>query len=91
MVQVHNANFGTRVFFTTAPYNIFDTHANQAVGQSNLLNDVANNVDAFITDLRHHDISDNVTTLLYSEFGRRAHGQWLRHRPRYRRRGFRHR
>ena len=72
MVQVHNANFGTRVFFTTAPYNIFDTHANQAVGQSNLLNDVANNVDAFITDLRHHDISDNVTTLLYSEFGRRA-------------------
>jgi uncharacterized protein (DUF1501 family) len=25
-----------------------------------------------MTDLRHHDISDNVTTLLYSEFGRRA-------------------
>jgi len=29
-------------------------------------------VDAFMTDLRQHDISDNVTTLLYSEFGRRA-------------------
>jgi uncharacterized protein (DUF1501 family) len=72
MVQVHNAGFGTRVFFTTAPYNIFDTHANQAVGQSNLLNDVAANVDSFMTDLRQLDISDNVTTLLYSEFGRRA-------------------
>ena len=72
MVQVHNAGFGTRVFFTTAPYNIFDTHANQAVGQSNLLNDVAVNVDSFMTDLRQLDISDNVTMLLYSEFGRRA-------------------
>lgn len=72
MVQVHNAQFGTRVFFTTAPYNIFDTHANQAVGHSNLLHDVAVNVDSFMTDLRQLDISDNVTTLLYSEFGRRA-------------------
>ncbi len=72
MVQVHNAQFGTRVFFTTAPYNIFDTHANQAVGHSNLLNDVAVNVDSYMSDLRQLDISDNVTTLLYSEFGRRA-------------------
>ncbi len=72
MVQVHNANLGTRVFFTTAPYNIFDTHANQAVGQSNLLNDVARNVDSFMADMRHHNIGDNVVTLLYSEFGRRA-------------------
>ena len=72
MVQVHNAQFGTRVFFTTAPYNIFDTHANQAVGHSNLLQDVAVNVDSYMTDLRQLDIGDNVTTLLYSEFGRRA-------------------
>ena len=72
MVQVHNAGFGTRVLFTTAPYNIFDTHANQAVGHSNLLNDVAANVDSFVTDLRQLNISDNVVTLLYSEFGRRA-------------------
>jgi len=72
MVQVHNAEFGTRVLFTTAPYNIFDTHANQKVGQANLLNDVAVNVDCFVTDLRQLNISDNVMTLLYSEFGRRA-------------------
>jgi uncharacterized protein (DUF1501 family) len=72
MVQVHNAEFGTRVFFTTAPYNIFDTHANQAVGHSNLLDDVAVNVDSYMTDMRQLNIGDNVTMLLYSEFGRRA-------------------
>ena len=72
MVQVHNAEFGTRVFFTTAPYNIFDTHANQAVGHSNLLNDVARNVDSYMADMRQLNIGDNVTMLLYSEFGRRA-------------------
>ncbi len=72
MVQIHNAEFGTRVMFTTAPYNIFDTHANQAVGQSNLLNNVAVNVDAYMQDMRQLDKADNVIMLLYSEFGRRA-------------------
>ena len=72
MVQVHNAGFGTRVLFTTAPYNIFDTHANQAVGHSNLLMDISNNIDCFMTDLREQNISDNVMLFFYSEFGRRA-------------------
>jgi len=72
MVQVHNAGFGTRVLFSTAPYNIFDTHANQAVGHSNLLMDVATNIDNFQSDLREQKISDNVTLFFYSEFGRRA-------------------
>jgi uncharacterized protein (DUF1501 family) len=72
MAQVHNAEFGTRVMFTTAPYNIFDTHANQAVGHANLLQDVAVNVDSFMTDIRQLGKSDNVTLFFYSEFGRRA-------------------
>ena len=72
MAQVHNAEFGTRVLFTTAPYNIFDTHANQAVGHANLLQDVAVNVDSFMTDIRQLGKSDNVTLFFYSEFGRRA-------------------
>ena len=72
MVQVHNAGFGSRVLFTTAPYNIFDTHANQAVGHSNLLLDISNNIDCFMTDLREQMISDNVMLFFYSEFGRRA-------------------
>ena len=72
MVQIHNADFGTRVMFTTAPYNIFDTHANQPVGHSNLLNNVAVNVDSYMQDMRQLNIGDNVVMLLYSEFGRRA-------------------
>ena len=72
MAQVHKAEFGTRVMFTTAPYNIFDTHANQAVGHANLLQDVAVNVDSFMTDIRQLGKSDNVTLFFYSEFGRRA-------------------
>ena len=72
IAQVHNAEFGTRVLFTTAPYNIFDTHANQAVGHANLLQDVAVNVDSFMTDIRQLGKSDNVTLFFYSEFGRRA-------------------
>ncbi len=72
MVQIHNADFGTRVMFTTAPYNIFDTHANQPVGHSNLLNNVAVNVDSYMQDMRQLNIGENVVMLLYSEFGRRA-------------------
>ena len=72
MAQVHNAAFGTRVMFTNAPYNIFDTPANQSVGHANLLQDVSVNVDAFITDLRQLGKSDNLTLFFYSEFGRRA-------------------
>ena len=72
MAQVHNADFGTRVLFTTAPYNIFDTHANQAVGHSNLLQDVASSIDSFMADIRQLGKSDNVTLFFYSEFGRRA-------------------
>ncbi len=78
MVQVHNAGFGTRIMFTQSPYNQWDTHANQlganllARGHGALLANQANNCDSFFTDLRNLDISDNVTMLIYSEFGRRA-------------------
>ncbi len=71
IAQTHLAELGTRVLFTTSPYNGFDTHANQAQLQSALWTDVSNNVDTFITDLRDHDASDNVTLFMYSEFGRR--------------------
>jgi uncharacterized protein (DUF1501 family) len=72
IVQVHNAGFGTQVLFTSTPYNVFDHHANQAVAHSALLHDVATNIDTFMTDLCQQNISDNIVTLLYSEFGRRA-------------------
>ena len=72
MARVHNAGLGTQVLFTGSPYNAFDTHSNQAGGHSAMLRDVAINVDIFLSDLSHLNISDNVVMLLYSEFGRRA-------------------
>ena len=61
-------NFGTRILYTTSPYNGFDSHANQAQANAALWTDVSNTVDTFFTDLRDHDASDNVTLFLFSEF-----------------------
>ena len=71
IAQTHLAEFGSRVLYTTSPYNSFDTHANQASLHSGLWSDVSNNVETFISDLRDHDASDNVVLLMFTEFGRR--------------------
>jgi uncharacterized protein (DUF1501 family) len=71
IAQTHLAEFGTRVLYTTSPYNGFDTHATQAGNHTKLWKDVSYNVDAFMNDLREHNASDNVTLLMFSEFGRR--------------------
>ena len=72
IAQTHLAEFGTRVLYTTSPYNGFDTHANQAQAHSALWTDVSANVDTFITDIRQADKSVNVTLFMFSEFGRRV-------------------
>ena len=72
IAQTHLAGFGTRVLYTTSPYNGFDSHANQLQANSGLLSDVSNTVDNFMTDLREHDASDEVTLMFFSEFGRRV-------------------
>jgi uncharacterized protein (DUF1501 family) len=71
IAQTHLAGFGTRVLYTTSPYNGFDTHANQALLHAGLWNDVSNTVETFMTDLRDHQASDNVTLFFFTEFGRR--------------------
>ena len=71
IAQTHLAEFGSRVLYTTSPYNSFDTHANQASLHSGLWTDVSNNVDTFISDLKEHNASDNVLLLMFTEFGRR--------------------
>ena len=71
IAQTHLAEFGSRVLYTTSPYNGFDTHANQAVLHSGLWSDVSNNVETFMADLKDHDASDNVVLLMFTEFGRR--------------------
>lgn len=71
IVQTHLAGFGTRVLYTTSPYNGFDTHANQAALHPMLWTDVSANVKAFYDDLREHKASDNVLLFMFTEFGRR--------------------
>ena len=71
IAQTHLAEFGTRVLFTTSPYNGFDTHANQASDHARLWTDVSRTVENFMDDLREHQASDNVMLFMHSEFGRR--------------------
>ena len=71
IAQTHLAGFGTRILYTTSPYNGFDTHANQAASHDKLWVDVPQSVKAFMDDLRAHQASDNVLLFMFSEFGRR--------------------
>jgi len=71
IVQTHLADFGTRILYTTSPYNGFDTHANQAPAHEKLWTDVSTSVKAYFDDLREHQASDNVLLFMFSEFGRR--------------------
>jgi uncharacterized protein (DUF1501 family) len=71
IAQTHLANFGTRVLYTTSPYNGFDTHASQGLNHPKLWSDVSPTVKAFFDDLRDHQASDNVLLFMFSEFGRR--------------------
>ena len=72
IAQVHLAGLGTRVLYTAAPFNAFDTHANQAGAHAGLLQDVATNVDSFFSDMRDHQATENIVLFMFSEFGRRA-------------------
>ena len=71
MAQTHLANFGTRVLYTTSPFNGFDTHAAQQTAQDALWREVSDGVETFFDDLRDHNASDNVLLFMFSEFGRR--------------------
>jgi uncharacterized protein (DUF1501 family) len=72
IAQVHLAGFGTRVLYTTAPYNSFDTHAGELAAHAKLWRDTSNAVADFYEDLKQHNASDNVLLLIFTEFGRRV-------------------
>ena len=73
IAQVHCANLGTRILYTTAPYNSFDTHATQMAQHAKLWADVSQVVGDFCDDLKEQNASDNVVLLVFTEFGRRVH------------------
>ena len=71
IAQTHLADFGTRVLFTTSPYNGFDTHAAEATAHAALWSDVSDTVDTFFADLQDHGKAENTLLFMFSEFGRR--------------------
>ena len=72
IAQVHFAELGTKILYTTSPYNAFDTHANQAGDHSRLWRQVSKSVADFYQDLREHNRGDEVLLFMFTEFGRRA-------------------
>ena len=72
IAQVHLADLGTRILYTTSPYNAFDTHAAQAGAHARLWRQVSTAVADFYEDLREHNRGEEVLLLMFSEFGRRA-------------------
>ena len=72
MAQVHLAELGTRILYTTSPSNAFDTHSNQAGDHARLWRQVSRAVADFYQDLRDHGRGEEVLLFLFTEFGRRA-------------------
>src|ERR1051326_515536 len=70
IAQVKLADLGTRVFYTS--HGTFDTHATQLPTHAKLWQEVSEGISAFFEDLRAHDAADDVTMLIWSEFGRRV-------------------
>jgi len=73
IVQTHLANLGTRILYTTAPYNSFDTHAGQLVNHTRLWTQTSKAISDFYADLQEHNATDNVVLFVFTEFGRRVH------------------
>jgi len=72
IAQVHLADFGTRVLYTSLNPGTFDTHANQSTMLTKLWGDVTSAVHTFYHDLKEHDANQEVVILMFTEFGRRV-------------------
>ena len=66
-----SSDFGARVFFVPADGG-YDTHHQQARTQEQNLTMLSEGLSAFYADLQAHSMVDSVTTMTFSEFGRRA-------------------
>ena len=69
VARIHLAGLGTRIFYTS--HGGFDTHANEMLNHPKLLSDLSGAISDFLDDLQEHDASDDVTMLVFTEFGRR--------------------
>jgi uncharacterized protein (DUF1501 family) len=70
LAEVIVQGLGLRVGYVTL--GGFDTHGEQADTQAGLLQQLAEGLAAFYSDLQGHNAADNVVVMTWSEFGRRV-------------------
>jgi uncharacterized protein (DUF1501 family) len=70
IAQLLKADLGARVFYTAQ--SGYDTHAGQLNTHDGLLRELATAIKAFMDDLTAARLSDRVTVMCFSEFGRRV-------------------
>lgn len=63
-------DFPSRVYYVAQ--SGYDTHSHQRDTHTRLLGDFSQSVGAFLADLRTQNLSEKVTVLAFSEFGRRV-------------------
>lgn len=66
------AGLPARLYYTAYAHNAFDTHVVQNDLQPRLLTYTSDAVSAFMQDMRRIGRADDVTLMVFSEFGRRA-------------------
>lgn len=66
------ANMPARLYYTSYPHNAFDTHVHQNDVHARQLTYVADAVAGFMRDMERIGRADDVSVLVFSEFGRRA-------------------
>ena len=69
VARIHLAGLGTRIFYTQ--HGGYDTHANEMPTHPRLMKEISGAISDFLDDLAEHDASDDVTILVFTEFGRR--------------------
>jgi len=67
-----DAGLPARLYYTSFRNNAFDTHVHQSNLHARLLTYTADAVHAFFADLERIGRADDVTMLIFSEFGRRV-------------------
>ena len=69
VVRVHTAGLGTRIFYTQ--HQGYDHHSGEGILFPKLVTELTEAISDFMQDLRNHDASEEVTILVFTEFGRR--------------------
>jgi uncharacterized protein (DUF1501 family) len=70
IAELITADTDTKIYYVSLTG--FDTHANQRNQQERLLEQYAEGMQAFVRDLRQHNLLDDTLIMTFSEFGRRV-------------------